>query len=82
MEEIKMNENQMIIFEDLKIIDIIRSDGFSGCRCSTSNDRNRYDKESKTIICPHYSSCLGNLLKHAEKHILIDIKEHVKCQYE
>lgn len=46
----------------LKVIDITVGNAYSRCRCSKTNDRNKYDKESNTIICEHYSECLKSVL--------------------
>lgn len=67
--------------DGLKIIDMrfgYICGHLSGCRCST-NDRNRYDKESKTIICEHFSNCLQHFLKNCTQETLSDIKEDMKA---
>lgn len=68
-----------IVLEDLKVIDMRVGDGFSGCRCSTQ-DRNRYDKESKTIICENYSKCLSDIIKRMRSSpgMIEDLKEYAK----
>lgn len=78
-EIIKLDEKgSYIVIEGLKIVDICVTDGFSGCRCSTS-DRNRYDKESSTIICASYSNCLSHALRHTSKDVINDILETLKA---
>lgn len=76
---IRNDDNCGIELVGLKIVDIITGDGYAGCRCSTTNDRNRYDKESKTIICCNYSNCLKDVLKRLPDYKLVEIKECLKA---
>lgn len=74
------DENNGIILDGLKVVDIECGDQSGGCKCSTTNDRNRYDKESKTIICKHYSSCLSHVLSKMQDYTLEDIKQTMLCE--
>lgn len=75
-----VDEYNGIKLDGLKIIDIKCGDCLSGCMCSVTNDRNRYDKESKTIICKHYNSCLRTVLNKMPMYMLNDLKETVLCE--
>lgn len=74
------DEHNKLKVKELKVIDITVGDAYSGCRCSATNDRNRYDKESRTIICEHYSECLKSVLNKMPKHVLEEIKEVFLCE--
>lgn len=61
-----------------KVIDLLVNEYPGGCRCSTCNDRNKYDKESGTIICKSYNECLATVWKHLQEGQKSDITETVK----
>lgn len=75
-----LDEHNGILLDGLKVIDIECGDFSCGCKCSVTNDRNRYDKESKTIICKHYSSCLRNVLRKMPGFMLEDLKQTMLCE--
>lgn len=77
---VKRNEFNGIELDCLKVTDIKCGDIYAGCQCSKTNDRNRYDKESGTIICKNYSSCLSSVLRHMPKHQKVDIIEMLETQ--
>lgn len=77
---LEVDEYNKIKVKGLKVIDITVGDGYSGCRCSVTNDRNRYDKESKTIICEHYSECLKSVLNKMPKYVFDETKEIFLCE--
>lgn len=60
-----------------KVIDLQIGQYTGGCTCSTSNDRNKYDKESNTIICKNYNQCLSRVWKHLHSGMKAEIKENV-----
>lgn len=61
-----------------KITDMYIMEYGRGCRCSTCNDRNKYDKESETIICKNYNRCFGDIWRRLQEGQKADIKEVVK----
>ena len=61
MEKFQVGE-EAIIVEHGKVIDMITGNRYAGCMCTTQ-DRNRYDKESNTIICSEYGTCLKSIYK-------------------
>lgn len=65
--------------EGLKVVDIAVGNGYAGCRCQGGDDRNKYDKESKTIICSNYSQCLKDVLKQLPEHKRVQLKEYIKA---
>lgn len=67
----EIDNYQFICLQGLKIVDICVGSAECGCRCSTSGDRNRYDKESETIICEHYNECLKRMLKKIQENGLL-----------
>lgn len=75
-----VDEHNGIVLDGLKIIDIECGDYSGGCKCSVTNDRNRYDKESETIICKHYNSCLKHVLKKMPYFTLEDLKSFFELQ--
>lgn len=72
---IESNEYNGIRIEGLKINDIKTGSAYEGCCCSRTNDRNRYDKESKTIICKNYSDCLASVIRKMSEDKRVEIKE-------
>lgn len=63
MKELCIDKYNRIRMEGLKVVDICIGSGYEGCMCSATNDRNRYDKESQTIVCKHYSDCLLAMIR-------------------
>lgn len=61
-----------------KVIDLKIKCYTGDCCCSMSNDRNKYDKKSRTIICKKYNSCLAGVWVHLQEGQKADIKEVVK----
>lgn len=74
------DEYNGIKMDGMKVIDIRCGVCSGGCMCSATNDRNRYDKESKTIICKYYNSCLRDVLRKMPDFMLEDIREVLLCE--
>lgn len=72
----KADDYNYIVIDGFKVKDIAVGSGYAGCRCRTS-DRNRYDKESQTIICDNYNKCIGSVLRKLSEDTKEDIKEEI-----
>ena len=57
------DENNWIKLKGTKVIDIVVGDYRQGCRCSTSFDGGRYDKERQEILCKAKDSCCNSVLR-------------------
>lgn len=72
----KADDYNYIVVDGLKVKDIAIGSGYAGCRCRTS-DRNRYDKESETIICANYNRCICSILRKLSEDVKEDMKEDI-----
>lgn len=72
----KDGTGEKIIFDGLKVVDIVIGNRYEGCRCSVT-DRNRYDKESQTIICGNYSNCLRQVLRDMTKEEKEEVRKYI-----
>ena len=64
---IKANNYNWIKMRGTEVIDICVADilpgHYAGCRCSGSDDTERYDKELGKTICPYKDSCCNEVLE-------------------
>lgn len=67
-----------ITMNGAKVVDLHVGTYYSGCRCCTCNDRNKYDMISQTIICKNYNKCLADVWEHLQEGQKADIREVIK----